>query len=127
VPAKRPLPAPEATKPQVWEFAGADGEVYVDRENPFNAEVSVRITASGGPSATKPGILQREIALKRGERYTLSFYARGSGSVIASLQHGSAPASATVNVDQVSLFSASALAEGGYRPPQATPAQDRRA
>ena len=100
-----------------------------------------------------PGIRQQNIALKQGENYTLSFYARGTGAVLATFQDGDnagvlqnhdgahhrlaevhgrvhrvtqrgrrlsddqSPSSAgAVNIDQVSLFSASALATGGYRP-----------
>jgi alpha-N-arabinofuranosidase len=154
-----PAAAPTATTPRNWEFVGDANEVSLDRDNPFNAEVSVRIAArAGSGSATEPGIRQRNIALKQGEKYTLSLHARGSGSVIAVLQDGDAKvfsktfagltpqwqkftvefttsrtvdaatltigtagwvpeqASGSVNVDQVSLFSASALATGGYRP-----------
>ena len=125
----------------------------MDRDNPFNAEVSAHLAAKAGSnSATGPGIRQRNIALKQGEKYTLSLYARGSGSVVAAFYDGNTPAfsktftglaaqwqkftveftasrtvdaasllissppSGSVNVDQVSLFSASALATGGYRP-----------
>jgi alpha-L-arabinofuranosidase len=149
----RSLGATSATTPQNWEFVGDANEVSVDRDNPFNADVSVRIVAKvGSDSATGPGILQGNIALKQGEKYTLSLYARGSGSFIvkfhdrdapvltktftglttqwqkftvefiaprtvdaASLTIGSSP-SGPVNIDQISLFSASALSIGGYRP-----------
>jgi len=148
-----PGAAPTATPPRNWEFVGAADEVSMDRDNPLNAEVSVRIAAkAGSDSATGPGIRQRNIALKQGEKYTLSLYARGSGSVIATFYDGdapvftktftgltaqwqkftveftaprtvdaasltiSAPPSGPVNIDQISLFSASALATGGYRP-----------
>ncbi|MEN6427390.1 MAG: sialate O-acetylesterase [Phycisphaerales bacterium] len=145
--------AAQAATPQNWEFIGDANEVIVDRDNPFNAEVSVRIVARvGDDSATGPGIRQRNIALKQGEQYTLSFHARGSGSVRSAFNDGdttvfaetfvgltpqwqkftveftsprtvdsstltieSSP-SGPVNIDQVSLFSASALAIGGYRP-----------
>jgi alpha-N-arabinofuranosidase len=142
-----------ATTPRNWEFVSDANEVSVDRNNPFNADVSVRITAkAGGDSATGPCIRQRNISLKQGEKYTLSLYARGSGSIIAAFYDGdapvftktftgltvqwqkftveftaprtvdaatltiSSPTSGPVNVDQISLFSASALATGGYRP-----------
>lgn len=142
---------PAATAPRYWEFVGAAGRVAMDRDNPFNAEVSVRIATKFGDDAAT-GIRQRNIALKQGEKYTLTLYARGSGSVVATFQDGDgavytktfseltgqwqkftvdftpprtvdaasltlgAPPSGPVNVDQVSLFSASALATGGYRP-----------
>jgi alpha-N-arabinofuranosidase len=125
----------------------------MDRENPFNAEVSARLAAGAGSnSATGPGIRQQNIALEQGEKYTFSFYARGSGSVVTTFYDGDAsvftktitsltdkwqkftieftasktvdaaslliscPPSGMVNVDQISLFSDSALANGGYRP-----------
>ncbi len=145
--------AQSANPPRNWEFVGDANEVTIDRDNPFNGEVSVRLTPKvGGASGNGPGIRQRNIALKQGEKYTLSFYARGSGSVIAAFYDGntpafsktytgltgqwqkftveftaaktvdaaalliSCPASGSVNVDQVAMFSASALATGGYRP-----------
>jgi alpha-N-arabinofuranosidase len=144
---------PTATAPRYWEFVGDANEVAMDRDNPFNAEASVRLAAAaGGDSAAGPGIRQRNIALRQGETYTLSLYARGSGSVVAAFYDGNTPAftrtftgltaewqkfavefaashavdasallissppSGVVNVDQISLFSASALATGGYRP-----------
>jgi alpha-N-arabinofuranosidase len=150
--ARGPAAAP-ATTPQNWAFVGDANEVAIDRENPLNAEVSVRLAAkTAGDSATGPGIRQENIALKQGETYTLSLYARGNGSVVATFRDGNTPtfsktftgltaqwqkfaveftASSTVdaaslsisstpsgpvNVDQISLFSASALAAGGYRP-----------
>jgi hypothetical protein len=83
-PATPPATVPGAITPRNWEFAGAADEVSVDWENPLNAQVSVRIAPkAGGVSATGPGILQRNIALKGSEKYTFSLYARGSGSVIA--------------------------------------------
>jgi alpha-N-arabinofuranosidase len=142
-----------AATPRGWEFVGDANEVSVDRDNPFNAEVSVRLAGkAGGDSATGPGLRQRNIALQQGEKYTLALYARGSGSVVVVFYDGNAPvltqtftdltpqwrkftaeytAPRTVNaaslmigtpspgpvhVDQISLFSASALATGGYRP-----------
>ena len=141
------------TPPLYWEFLGGADEVAIDRNNPFNAEVSVRIAAKlGGNSPTGPGIRQRNIALKKREKCTLSLYARGSGGVIVAFQDGNATVftktitglterwkefkveftasrtvdaatltisstpSGIVNVDQISLFSASALKIGGYRP-----------
>jgi alpha-L-arabinofuranosidase len=148
-----PTAAPTAAPPRNWEFVGGTDEVSVDRDNPFNADVSVRIAAkAGGDSSTGPGIRQGNIALKQDEKYTLSLYARGSGSVIATFQDGDTPVlartlagltaewqkftveftsprtvdaasliigsppSGPVNIDQISLFSASALAARGYRP-----------
>ncbi len=142
--------APTLTAPPYWEFLGATNEVFADRDNPFNAEVSVRLTSSGGDSTVRPGLRQRNIALQQGEKYTLSFYARGSGNVTVAFHdnetpvfsraaevtsawqkltfdftpslsvHAAAltlsPGSGSVNVDQISLFSAGALATGGYRP-----------
>lgn len=142
-----------APTPRNWEFVGAAEEVSIDRDNPFNADVSVRIAAKAGDnSSTRPGILQRDIALKQGETYTLSLYARGHGSIIVTFHDGDAKVftktftgltagwqkftaefksprtvdasalmissspSGSVNVDQISLFSASSLATGGYRP-----------
>ena len=132
-----------------WAFLGDSSEVYVDRDNPLNAEVSVAI-APKGTQDSAPGILQKNIALKHGETYTLTFYARGEGSVVVLFHEAdttiltqtvsgltdawqkftvdfSVPrtveaaslvinaASAPIHIDQVSLFSASALATGGYR------------
>ncbi|MBN1559480.1 carbohydrate binding domain-containing protein [candidate division KSB1 bacterium] len=139
--------------PQHWEFIGDSSEVAIDRDNPFNAEVSVRIAPKGGgDSTTGPGIRQQNIALEQGEKYTLSLYARGSGSVVVTFTDKDTPVfsqtftgltaqwqkftveftvsstvdastlmisssiSGSVNVDQISLFSASALATGGYLP-----------
>ncbi|MBN2591315.1 MAG: carbohydrate binding domain-containing protein [Sedimentisphaerales bacterium] len=68
--------------PRNWEFVGDFDEVSIDRDNPFNADVSIKIQAKvGGDSATGPGICQNNIALKEGEKYTLSFYAYGSGTI----------------------------------------------
>ena len=148
-----PAAAPTATTLRNWEFVGDANEVSIDRDNPFNAEVSVRLAGkAGGDATTGPGIRQRNIALKEGEKYTLSLYAHGSGSVVATFSDGntpafsktftdltaqwqkftveftasktvdaasllvSSPAPGLVNIDQISLFSASALATGGYRP-----------
>jgi alpha-N-arabinofuranosidase len=145
--------AATARPPRNWEFVGSTDPVSLDRENPFNADVSVRFVPHPySDSATGPGIRQQNIALEQDETYTLSLYARGSGSVIATFSDGDATAftktfteltadwqkltveftaastvdaasltisaspSSTVNVDQVSLFSASALDAGGYRP-----------
>jgi alpha-L-arabinofuranosidase len=143
----------QTTIPQNWEFICDANEVSVDRDNPFNADISVRIEAKvDSDSATSPSIRQQDIALKQGEKYTLSLYARGSSSIIATFNDGdalvytktftdltsqwlkftveftaprtadaasltiSSSPSGPVNIDQVSLFSASALAIGGYRP-----------
>ncbi len=144
--------AAAATTPRNWEFVGDVNDVSVDREDPFNAEVSVRLAAkAASDAASGPGIRQQNIALKQGETYTLSLYTRGSGSVIVAFADGDAPvftktftavtaqwqklttefaaprtvdastltisaSAGPVNIDQVSLFSASALAIGGYRP-----------
>jgi alpha-L-arabinofuranosidase len=140
------------TPPRNWEFVGAAGEVTMDRDNPFNAEVSVRIASKTGSSENAPGIRQLNIALLQGEMYTFTLYARGNGSVVATFQDGTASvftktftgltadwqkytvdftasrtvdaatltiggsSTGTINVDQISLFSASAQAIGGYRP-----------
>jgi alpha-L-arabinofuranosidase len=153
--APSPASAPASTQnpPRNWEFVGDSDEVTLDRDNPFNAEVSVRLAGkSGSNSTTGPGIRQQNIALKHDEKYTFSLYARGSGSVVATFYDGnlqvfiktftgltgqwqkftvefaalstveaasiliSSPPPGSANVDQVSLFSASALATGGYRP-----------
>jgi alpha-N-arabinofuranosidase len=144
--------APSPTTPRNWEFVGDANEVSMDTNNPLNADVSVHIATR--PESTAAGIRQQNIALKQGEKYTFSIYARGSGNVNVSFQDQqsseavfartitglteqwqkfeieftplhttnaatltiSAPPSASVNVDQISLFSASALATGGYRP-----------
>ncbi|MBP8303691.1 MAG: carbohydrate binding domain-containing protein [Phycisphaerae bacterium] len=144
--------APASNPPRNWEFVGGPNDVSMDRENPFNAEVSVRIHAQATPLGRGPGIRQRHIALKEGETYTLSLYARGRGHVIAAFLDDeaqvyahtfseltpewkkltvvfqsrrtvddaslsiTAPFLSPVHVDQISLFSASALATGGYRP-----------
>ncbi len=151
--AATPVAAPNRNPPRNWEFVGDTDEVNLDRDNPFNAEFSVRLAGkTGGNSTTGPGIRQRNISLRQGEKYTFSFYGRGSGNVVASFYDGnlqvfiktftdltdkwqkftvefsalstvdsaslviSSPPPGSVNVDQISLFSASALATGGYRP-----------
>lgn len=152
-PGASPAAAPAVSMPRNWEFLGTSGEVTIDRDNPFNAEVSVRIAANTGiDAAAAPGIRQRNIAFKQGQHYTLSLYARGSGSVLvsvveddttffsrivagltdqwqkvtieftsprtaeaASLIINSSPVG-PINIDQISLFSASALAADGYQP-----------
>ncbi len=151
---------PQATTPRNWEFVGDANDVSIDRDNPFNADVSVYIAAKmGGDSATGPGIRQRNIALKQGEQYTLSLYARGSGNVIVTFNDDDAPVfaktftgltaqwqkfvveftsprtvdastvtiesspSGPINIDQLSLFSASALATRRLPP---RPVQGRR-
>lgn len=147
-----PATAPAPSAPPNWEFVGAAGDVSIDTNNPFNASASVHIAAKPGSPAA--GIRQRNIALKQGEKYTLSFYARGSGGLSVSFQDPAgneavfakaiagltdqwqkfavefaaprtvdaaaltiaSPPSGPVNVDQISLFSALALANGGHRP-----------
>jgi alpha-N-arabinofuranosidase len=139
--------------PRGWEFVTVGGEVRNDAENPFNAANSIRIEArTGGDSPTGPGIRQRNIALQANEKYTLTLYARGSGSLVvafteendvlfskivtgltggwqkytveftaprtvkaAALTIGTPP-TGRVNIDQVSLFSAAALANHKLRP-----------
>jgi hypothetical protein len=65
----------------------------MDRDNPFNAEVSAHLAAKAGSnSAAGPGIRQRNIALKQGEKYTFSLYARGSDSVVVTFYDGNTPA-----------------------------------
>ena len=144
--------APTVNPPRNWEFVGGPNEVSTDTENPFNADVSIRIDARATPLGRGPGIRQRNIALKQGEKYTLSLYARGRGHVITAFLDGdaqvyshtfmelttqwkkftveftsprtvddasltiTAPFLEPINIDQISLFSASALATGGYRP-----------
>jgi hypothetical protein len=144
--------APAIVTPRNWEFVGDANEITMDRDNPFNAEVSVRIvTLNSDEFGVGLGICQHNIALKQGEQYTLSLYARGNGSQIATFQDEvgtlfsktfteltqqwqeftiefTSPRNANnaaltirgesgpVNVDQISLFSASALASGGDRP-----------
>jgi alpha-N-arabinofuranosidase len=146
-------PAAVRGLPRSWEFVGNAEEVRNDADYPFNAANSVRIEPKvGGDSPTGPGIRQRGIALTQGEKYTLTLYARGSGSLIVAftsdnepvfskpvtglakewrkftveftasrtvhdtvLTIGAPPASA-VNIDQVSLFSASARGNHNLRP-----------
>ncbi|MBN1817089.1 MAG: carbohydrate binding domain-containing protein [Sedimentisphaerales bacterium] len=145
--------AESAATPRNWEFVGNPDDVYMDRENPFNADVSVRIEAKdGGTSSIQSGICQRNIALQQGQTYTLSLYARGNGSAVVTFNDGDTQfftktftgltaqwkkftveftsphtvhastltigltGSGPVNIDQISLFSASALVTGGYRP-----------
>jgi alpha-L-arabinofuranosidase len=151
--ARRGREEKPATVPMGWEFIGDSSEVYIDRDNPFNAEASVRLAAqSGAESSAGTGICQKNIALEQGETYTFSFYARGSGDVVVIFNDGDIPvftktfkgltkkwqkytvvftstrsvhastliirlsSDGPVNVDQISLFSNSALATGGYRP-----------
>jgi alpha-N-arabinofuranosidase len=144
--------SPTVNPPRNWEFVGDTNGVSIDRDNPLNADVSVRIvTLNSNESGVGPGICQRDIALKQSENYTLSLYARGNGIVFVTFQDevgtlfskaltgltqqwqkftveftSSRNANSTVltlrgepgpvNIDQISLFSASALATGGYRP-----------
>jgi alpha-L-arabinofuranosidase len=143
-----------ATSPLDWEFIGDTGDVFINRDNPFNAEVSVRLAARAGTeSSAGPGICQKDIALEQGETYTFSLYARGGGGdVVVTFNDGDIPvftktftgltkkwqqytveftstrsvheatltirssSAGPVDVDQISLFSNSALATGGYRP-----------
>jgi hypothetical protein len=80
-PSATPAPSPTTTPPRNWEFVGDANEVTMDRDNPFNAEVSAHLSAKASSnSATGPGICQQNIALKQGEKYTFLLYARGSGS-----------------------------------------------
>ena len=138
--------------PRNWEFVGTSEEVSIDRNNPFNADASVRIvTLNSDESGVGPGIRQNNIALNNGEKYSMSLYARGRGNVFVTFYDGdnaifnknftgltdqwqkftvefTSPQTVKssvlmirgepgpVNVDQISLFSASALAIGGYRP-----------
>ena len=141
------------TTPRNWEFIGDSSDVFIDKDNPFNADVSVRLAPkSSGNTSNGPGIRQHNIALEKDEKYTLSLYARGSGNmtvtfsdentsvfsktftglttqwrrfavdftvrrtVYASTLTINSSSSGTINIDQISLFSASALATGGYRP-----------
>ncbi|MBN2684375.1 MAG: carbohydrate binding domain-containing protein [Pontiellaceae bacterium] len=84
-----PAAAPTVNPPRNWEFVGDADEVTLDRENPFNADMSVRITGKdGGDSPTGPGVRQHNIALKEGETYTLSLYARGNGTVVVAFSEG---------------------------------------
>jgi alpha-N-arabinofuranosidase len=143
----------QSTTPRNWEFISDANEVSTDRDNPFNADVSARIEAKvDSDSTTGPGIRQRNIALKQGEKYTLSLYAHGGSNIIATFHDEdaliytktftdltsqwqkftvkftaprtvdaasltiSSSSSRPVNIDQISLFSASALSIGGYRP-----------
>jgi alpha-L-arabinofuranosidase len=139
--------------PRSWEFIGDVGAVTNDTVNPFNADSSIRMALGGGPhSGAMPGIMQQHIAIKEGENYTLTFYARGNAKLAVSLTSGvnvlldsgvsvdnpdwkeytvefagstEIPDAALqiglaeagdVNIDQISLFSAATLANGGYRP-----------
>jgi hypothetical protein len=45
-----PTAAPTANAPRNWEFVGDANEVSIDRDNPFNADVSVRIVAMSCPA-----------------------------------------------------------------------------
>ncbi|MCF7974787.1 MAG: hypothetical protein K9N55_13295 [Phycisphaerae bacterium] len=148
-----PSTVPQAAAPRNWVFMGDVNSLSMDRDNPFNAEVSVRITPQVNGDATgASGIRQDNIALVQGEHYSLSLYARGSDHVIVTFKDGDTPVftqtltgltaqwqkftvefgvprsvdaasltigstlSGPVNIDQISLFSDSALATGGYRP-----------
>jgi hypothetical protein len=89
---RRGRDAAAAITPRNWEFVGNTRQVSVDRDNPLNAEVSVRIADDDGADATtEPGIRQRDIALRQGETYTLSLYARGNGSVLAAFHDDDTP------------------------------------
>jgi hypothetical protein len=84
VPSATPAAVPTSNPPRNWEFVGDADEVTLDRDNPFNSEVSVHLAGKAGSNSTAgPGIRQRNIALKQGEKYTFSLYARGNGSVVA--------------------------------------------
>jgi alpha-L-arabinofuranosidase len=144
-----------ATAPRYWTFVGSAGEVTNGASNPLNAGNSVRLTMGpGAHSGPMPGIQQSHIALKAGEDYTLTLYARGDAGVSLRISfadvagdvmlkpvtglkeqwqaftlHFTPPRplddtsiyialqdAGTCNIDQISLFSAAALASGGYRP-----------
>ncbi len=146
------------TAPHYWQFIGTAGEYSNDSDKPFNAENSVRLSmGSGAHTGPAPTIQQSHIALKQGEEYTFSLYARGDASArlrISFSEVTGAPGDmvvepitglkpdwqkftvhftptrnfidatlsismndvGTCHIDQISLFSASALATGGYRP-----------
>ena len=76
--------------PMNWELIGDSSDVRIDRQNPFNADVSVRLAARSG-SRENPGISQKNIALEQGETYTFSLYARGSGNLIVTFKDGDIP------------------------------------
>ncbi len=66
-----------APTPRNWEFVGDANAVSVDRDNPFNAEVSVRLAAAGGEANSEPGIRQPEHrAQQRRDLYTFALCAR---------------------------------------------------
>ena len=78
--------------PRNWEFVGDTNGVSIDRDNPLNADVSIHIEAkNNSDSHTGTGIRQKDIALKEGETYTFSLYARGSGSLIVTFYDGERP------------------------------------
>jgi alpha-L-arabinofuranosidase len=90
--ARRGRDVKPATVPLNWEFIGDTNDVFIDRENPFNADVSVcMIARAGTDSSTSSAIRQQNIALMQDEKYTFSFYARGTGSVVATFNGGDAP------------------------------------
>ena len=148
---RRNVPTPTILRN--WEFIGDSSDVYVDKDKPFNADVSVHIAAKAdGESSHEPCVRQQNIAFEQDEKYTFSLYARGSGDVVVIFDDENstvfsktftaltdewqkfavnfiAPrtvdaatltikssSQGSINVDQISLFSASALATGGYRP-----------
>ncbi len=144
--------AGSTTPPRYWEFVGGSGQAVNDPANPLNAENSVRLESTSDDAGSLPGVRQRAIALQAGENYTLTLYARGSGTLRFAFTEGndvvvsrtvsgltgawqkftmefsasktvhaadltlSAGSRSAVNVDQVSLFSAAALANHRLRP-----------
>jgi alpha-L-arabinofuranosidase len=82
---------PTNTPPRNWAFVGDAENIVLDRENPLNSDVSVRLTAKADSAANAPGIRQENFAFKKGEKYTFSFYARGNGSVVTTFQEGDVP------------------------------------
>jgi alpha-N-arabinofuranosidase len=160
-------------QPMYWEAFGP-GRFENDRVNPKNSEVSLRVTQGFQGTPLRPqvntimpeptGIRQRRVAVKQGEEYTLTFYARtmrvGTTRVQMYVEvpdeKGGPPLQSAfftkdiedltpdwkkysftfssnrargdavlaigligngdLSVDQVSLFSKTALANGGFRP-----------
>lgn len=152
---RRGVSTPAAVNPpRNWEFVGDPNRVSIDRENPFNADVSIQIN----PGKNSAGIQQQNIALRQNEKYTISLYARGRNDLNVVFRDGdlmvfsqditvsttqwqkftiefTSPKNVdaaklyinadtwymrapprSVNIDQISLFSESSLAIGGYRP-----------
>lgn len=137
---------PAGTSPLNWELLGGEGAATIDSANPLNAEISVRLTGpEAGVRQGDISLVQDEhytlglylrgagdvkIEFSDGDNVVSSHTVNSRGdnwrqrivkftaprTVHAAMLTIRPAGDGPINVDQVSLFSASALATGGYRP-----------